>query len=42
LHNYPNLLKAVELLDESNYTPGQLLAYEKYMDGIMKLEQHHG
>jgi predicted transposase/invertase (TIGR01784 family) len=35
LHNYPNLLKAVELLDESNYTPGQLLAYEKYMDGIM-------
>ena len=35
LHNYPNLLKAVELLDESNYTPGQLLAYEQYMDGIM-------
>ena len=35
LHNYPNLLKAVELLDESNYTPGQLLAYDHYMDGIM-------
>lgn len=35
LHNYPNLLKAVELSDESNYTPGQLLAYDHYMDGIM-------
>ena len=35
IHEYPNLLKAVELLDESNYTPGQLLAYERYMDGII-------
>ena len=35
LHNYPNLLKAVELLDESNYTPGQLLAYERYMDSVI-------
>ena len=35
LHNYPNLLKAVELLDESNYTPGKLLAYERYMDSVI-------
>lgn len=35
LHNYPNLLKPVELLDESNYTPGQLLAYERYMDSVI-------
>jgi predicted transposase/invertase (TIGR01784 family) len=34
-HDYPNLVKAVELLDESNYTPGQLIAYDKYLDGIM-------
>jgi len=34
-HNYPNLIKAVELLDESNYTPGQLIAYDRYLDGIM-------
>jgi predicted transposase/invertase (TIGR01784 family) len=35
LHDYPNLVKAVELLDESNYTPGQLIAYDKYMDSII-------
>ena len=34
LHEYPNLLKAVELLDESNYTPAQLAAYDRYMDNI--------
>jgi len=34
-HVYPNLVKAVELLDESNYTPGQLIAYDKYLDSIM-------
>jgi len=35
MHVYPNLVKAVELLDESNYTPGQLIAYDKYMDSII-------
>lgn len=35
LHEYPNLVKAVDLLDESNYTPGQLIAYDKYMDSII-------
>jgi predicted transposase/invertase (TIGR01784 family) len=35
LHEYPNLVKAVELLDESNYTQGQLIAYDKYMDSII-------
>jgi len=35
LHEYPNLIKAVELLDESNYTQGQLIAYDKYMDSII-------
>jgi len=35
MHVYPNLVKAVELLDESNYTPGQLIAYDKYLDSIM-------
>jgi predicted transposase/invertase (TIGR01784 family) len=33
-YNYPNLKKAVELLDESNYTEGQLLAYDRYLDSI--------
>lgn len=33
-YNYPNLKKAVELLDESNYTEGQLLAYDCYLDSI--------
>lgn len=35
LHEYANLVKAVDLLDESNYTPGQLIAYDKYMDSII-------
>lgn len=34
-HDYPFLIKAVELLDESKYTMGQLIAYDKYIDGIM-------
>jgi hypothetical protein len=33
-YNYPNLKKAVELLDESNYTEGQLIAYDNYLDSI--------
>jgi hypothetical protein len=33
-YNYPNLKKTVELLDESNYTEGQLLAYDKYLDSV--------
>jgi len=33
-YNYPNLKKAVELLDESNYTEGQLVAYDRYLDSI--------
>ncbi len=35
LHDYPNLIKAVELLNESSYTPGQILAYEKYLDSVI-------
>ena len=34
LHNYPNLLKAVDLLDESKYTREQLAAYDHYLDSI--------
>ena len=34
LKEYPNLLKAVELLDESKYTPGQLAAYDRYLDSV--------
>jgi hypothetical protein len=47
-YNYPNLKKAVELLDESNYTEGQLVAYDKYLDSIrswnssMKLSYEEG
>ena len=47
-YNYPNLKKAVELLDESNYTEGQLLAYDRYLDSIrswnssMKLSYEEG
>ncbi len=33
-YDYPNLKKAVALLDESNYTPGQLIAYDRYLDSI--------
>lgn len=35
LSEYPNLKKAVELLDESQYTPSQLAAYDSYLDKIM-------
>ena len=47
-YNYPNLKKAVELLDESNYTEGQLVAYDRYLDSIrtwnssMKLSYEEG
>lgn len=47
-YNYPNLKKAVELLDESNYSEGQLVAYDKYVDSIrswnssMKLSYEEG
>ena len=47
-YNYPNLKKAVELLDESNYTEGQLIAYDNYLDSIrswnssMKLSYEEG
>ena len=47
-YNYPNLMKAVELLDESNYTEGQLVAYDQYLDSIrswnssMKLSYDEG
>jgi predicted transposase/invertase (TIGR01784 family) len=47
-YNYPNLKKAVELLDESNYNEGQLVAYDKYLDFIrtwnssMKLSYDEG
>lgn len=47
-YNYPNLKKAVDLLDESNYTEGQLVAYDRYLDSIrtwnssMKLSYEEG
>ncbi len=34
-YEYPFLKKAVLLLDESNYTPGQLYSYDKYLDSIL-------
>ena len=34
-YEYPFIKKAVELLDESNYTKGQLYTYDKYLDSIM-------
>lgn len=30
-----NFIMLSSLIDESNYTPGQLIAYDKYLDGIM-------
>lgn len=35
LHKYPNLEKAVQLLDQSNYTPGQLLAHNNYLNNLL-------
>ena len=34
-YEYPFIKKAVELLDESNYTEGQLIAYDNYLASIM-------
>ena len=34
LKHYPEILQAVDLLDESNYTPGQLEAYDRYLDAV--------
>ena len=34
LHQYPFLVKAIELLDETNYTPAQLVSYDRYLDSI--------
>jgi predicted transposase YdaD len=31
---FEELKKAIEMLDESNFTEGQLYAYDKYMDNI--------
>jgi predicted transposase/invertase (TIGR01784 family) len=36
---YPNLLKAVELLDESNYTEAQLYAYDKHLLAVADINQ---
>ena len=33
-HNYPNLKKAVEILDEASLTPAQQRGYDQYLDGI--------
>jgi len=32
---YPNLKKAIKLLDESNYTNGQLIAYDNYLASVL-------
>jgi len=34
LNQYPNLVKAIELLDESKYTPEQLVSYDRYLDSV--------
>lgn len=34
LREYPNLIKAIDLLDESKYTPAQLMSYDRYIDGV--------
>lgn len=34
LNQYPNLVKAFELLDESKYTPEQLVTYDRYLDSV--------
>ena len=36
----PEILEAIELTKESNYTPEQLLAYDKYLDGIRTREMY--
>jgi predicted transposase/invertase (TIGR01784 family) len=36
---YPNLMKAVELLDESNYTEAQLYAYDKHLLAVADINQ---
>ncbi len=36
----PEILEAIELTKESNYTPEQLLAYDKYLDGIRTQEMY--
>ena len=33
-HNYPNLKKAVAILDEASLSPAQQLGYDQYLDGI--------
>jgi hypothetical protein len=35
LEKYPNLEKAVLLLDEANYTKGQLLAHANYLNNLL-------
>jgi hypothetical protein len=35
LNKYPILEKAVQLLDHSNYIPGQLLAHNNYINNLM-------
>jgi predicted transposase/invertase (TIGR01784 family) len=34
LERYPNIEKAIELLDESKYTPEQLVSYDRYLDSV--------
>ncbi|MFM1963008.1 MAG: hypothetical protein RLZZ172_1853 [Bacteroidota bacterium] len=36
---YPNLMKAAELLDESNYTQAQLDAYERHLMAVYDINR---
>ena len=38
---YPNLLKASELLDESNYTQDQLNAYDRHLLAVYDINMSH-
>ena len=35
--DYPNLLKALDMLDESRFTPEQLAAYDRYQDNLRNM-----
>jgi predicted transposase/invertase (TIGR01784 family) len=39
LSEYPNLMKAVELLDQSNYSEAQLYAYDKHLLAVADINQ---
>jgi hypothetical protein len=36
---YPNLMKAVEILDKSNFTPGQQIAYTNHLFAVADINE---